>query len=131
MAEYTIQYGRNVTMGCNVLSTPPHSLVYWEKNTSEQTFLINAGFVGIQGVVPDNPSLTIEYATLSDSAMYTCFAKNIVGIGRSSVSSNLTVVGCKFLDPFHIYFKVNKQNHAFNNYKKSFKTYCRNRIQIK
>lgn len=90
-------YGRNVTMKCNIHSTPYHTSVYWVKTTNGQSFLINTGMPGIQGVVPDNPSLTIEYAVLSDSGMYTCFAKNIVGIGKSSISLNLTVIGRKYL----------------------------------
>lgn len=88
----TVEYGSEVTLNCHIISSPEHTLVYWQKSSNGTITSLFDGLPGVLGVTLDNPSLTIEYITREDIGIYTCFAKNSLGTGRSNdtVDINLT-----------------------------------------
>ncbi|CAC5364617.1 HMCN [Mytilus coruscus] len=87
-----VSFGDSVNLTCNVKATPVYDLVYWEHKDTFATRRIFTGTVGTEGSTVDNPTLILKYATNTVSGLYTCFARNAVGISKSS-SINLTVNG--------------------------------------
>lgn len=57
--------------------------------------VINRDSIGIDGVSPDMPSLTLQFSTHVDSGIYRCFATNVIGTSGSE-SLHLQVIGGKF-----------------------------------
>ncbi|CAC5425775.1 HMCN [Mytilus coruscus] len=93
--NYTSWYSDNVTLMCNVSADPPVRFVYWKKEFNDRkNTVINRGSIGIDGISPDVPSLTLQYSTQVDSGVYRCFATNDVGTS-SSESLHLQVIGEK------------------------------------
>lgn len=90
--KYTVWYSKDVTLLCNVTADPPIKFVYWEKVINETRTVINKESIGINGITPDIPSLTLTYSTKVDTGVYRCFATNDVGTGRSG-SLSLEVIG--------------------------------------
>lgn len=88
----SVDFGAEMKLSCNVDSTLPITIVYWEKIINGIRSRINYGTVGTTGINANNPSLTILYSTSADSGFYSCFAGNAVGISHSS-TINVTVVG--------------------------------------
>lgn len=66
--------------------------MFWERNLNGEITKISSRLTGIDGVTIDNPALTINVTTLSDSGLYTCYAENEDGIGKSNVTQ-LHVIG--------------------------------------
>lgn len=95
--EYTVNYGKEITMNCIVVSNPFYTDVYWRKvNDVGQMKSINNGTQGITGCSVNNPSLTINFATPSDEGTYICLAGNVAGLGQSE-RIKLTVLAGIFL----------------------------------
>ncbi|CAC5403637.1 HMCN [Mytilus coruscus] len=81
--NYSIGYGDEITLFCNITSDPPANNVYWEKVVHGTKNILNNWTVGIQGVSVDTPSLTIMESTTADIGTYRCVAINDVGTGYS------------------------------------------------
>ncbi|CAC5391231.1 unnamed protein product [Mytilus coruscus] len=90
--NYTVGYGENVTMFCNITSDPIVTNVYWEKEFNGTNIVINNLTTGIQGISVDAPSITIVTTTTSDMGNYRCIATNDVGTGCSE-TTRLEVIG--------------------------------------
>ncbi|CAG2197201.1 PXDN [Mytilus edulis] len=87
-----ISFGDSVDLICNVKANPLHDLVYWEHNVTGVIRRIFKETDGANGCTVENPSLSIDYVTNTVSGLYTCFAKNVVGVSHSS-AINVTVKG--------------------------------------
>ncbi|XP_052081119.1 low-density lipoprotein receptor-related protein 1-like [Mytilus californianus] len=57
--NYSIGYGDEITLFCNISSDPPAKNVYWEKVVNGDKHILNNWTVGTQGVSVDTPSLAI------------------------------------------------------------------------
>ncbi|XP_076071918.1 protein sax-3-like isoform X2 [Mytilus galloprovincialis] len=88
----TVEYGRRITLSCHVIASPKLTHVYWQKSTNGTITSISNGLPGVLGVTVDHPSLTIEYVTREDIGIYTCIAKNALGIGRSNETVNINLI---------------------------------------
>ncbi|VDI16426.1 Hypothetical predicted protein, partial [Mytilus galloprovincialis] len=86
LANYSSDYGTEVTIECSVAAIPDVNKIFWEKSVNGEKTSINARTFGIRGSIVNNPSLTILNATLTDIGDYTCFAENTVGIGMSQTT---------------------------------------------
>lgn len=89
-----VEYGRNVILNCNVTSLPVHTSVYWQRTSSGLTTNITTGNLSSEKGTTLNHSLIISIAKPADTGLYTCYAINIVGTGRSK-AINLTIIGGK------------------------------------
>lgn len=89
-----VEYGQNVTLGCNITSIPEQSNVYWKKKADDIVTEITSNTNNVNGVTPFEPALTILKATKSDSGEYACCAKNLIGTGKSNFTF-VKVVGGK------------------------------------
>ncbi|CAG2254372.1 PXDN [Mytilus edulis] len=87
----TVEYGSNVTLHCNVISSPTHTEVYWQKSSNGTITSLFDGLPGVLGVTLENPSLTIEYITREDIGIYTCFAK-IPKVGSSNDTIDIDLI---------------------------------------
>lgn len=76
-------HGHGVTLGCSVSSKPPHTNVYWIKESDNGKLVFNHGTTGTIGMTVENPSLTLKPAFSTDSGIYTCMASNVIGTGAS------------------------------------------------
>lgn len=83
LANYSSDYGKEVTIECTVAAIPDVKRIFWEQYVNGEKTSINARTIGIRGSTVEKPSLTILNATLTDYGDYICFAENTVGIGRS------------------------------------------------
>ncbi|CAG2206441.1 unnamed protein product [Mytilus edulis] len=81
--SFLSNYGKELTLHCNVTSSPVHSEVIWKVKQNGVVRTITSQTSGIRGVTKDNPSLTINFVTLSDDGLYTCCATSIIGTGKS------------------------------------------------
>ncbi|XP_071149869.1 uncharacterized protein [Mytilus edulis] len=90
--NYTIGYGREIALICNISSDPPANNVYWEKVAHGSKHILNNWTIGIQGVSVDTPSLTIMESTTADIGTYRCVAINDIGTGFSEFIK-LDVIG--------------------------------------
>ena len=95
---YYVQTGNNVTLSCNLSSSLPLTAVEWEKNSNGTITTINSNTntEKYSGSSTNTPSLTIFYTELSDAGIYTCFASNSDGTGKSDMTT-LMVSGTLFL----------------------------------
>ncbi|CAC5384057.1 HMCN [Mytilus coruscus] len=94
---YEVVYGNRITLQCSVSSDPEANLVYWQKTVNGVLSTLSQNAFGTNGMTPNNPSLTIESATVYDSGAYLCSAANTVGTSSSqwtilSVTGALPVV---------------------------------------
>lgn len=80
---YNVIYGNRITLQCSVISDPAAYLIYWQKEVKGVFSTLSRNAFGTNGMTPNNPSLTIESATLFDSGAYLCSAVNTVGISSS------------------------------------------------
>ncbi|VDI13642.1 Hypothetical predicted protein, partial [Mytilus galloprovincialis] len=87
-----VEYGNNVILDCSVTSFPAHTSVYWQRISTGLTTNITSGNLSSENGTTLNHSLTISIAKPVDTGLYTCYAINIVGTGRSE-AINLTIVG--------------------------------------
>lgn len=92
----TFNYGSVITINCTIDADPVASAVYWMKEAQNEIRKLETGLGGTRGMTLEQPSLTIEYTSVSDAGLYTCFARNSIGIGKSK-SVNVTVYGGNFL----------------------------------
>ncbi|VDI31226.1 Hypothetical predicted protein [Mytilus galloprovincialis] len=76
-------FGSSYTIECKVIAHPAHTTVYWQHNYNGIIRTIKNDTLGVSGIFIDNPSLTIDFITTSDSGKYTCIAENVVGVGKS------------------------------------------------
>ncbi|XP_063428591.1 hemicentin-1-like isoform X14 [Mytilus trossulus] len=92
--QYSVNYGNAITLVCSVSGSPSATSVYWQKLKNGQTTTINSNTNTnkYSGSSTQNPSLTINNADDTDSATYTCFAVNSIGLANSQQTS-LSVVG--------------------------------------
>lgn len=92
--NYTVRYGQGVTLNCTVVSSPPHTEVFWEKKRqlNNGITIIRQGESGTSGSTNNMPALTINATRTTDPGHYFCAAKNMVGIGLSQ-ETVLNVIG--------------------------------------
>lgn len=82
--SYETGIGYSITLVCLISKAVPDvSRVYWQRFKKNATTVLTTDSIGIEGVTPDFPSLTIASAKESMSGEYTCFAMNSVGTGSS------------------------------------------------
>lgn len=93
-SNYIVDYGKQVTINCTVTGYPPATNVYWERTSYGFTTRLNPGLGGTSGMTVEEPSLTISFASMTDSGIYSCFATNSVGTGYSR-TANITINGGK------------------------------------
>lgn len=79
-----MSFGDSVGLICHIKAYPLHDLVYWEHNENGVIRRIFRETVGTEGITVENPTLYLKYATNNGSGLYTCFARNVVGISNSS-----------------------------------------------
>lgn len=93
---YTVKYGQGVILNCTVVSSPPHSEVFWEKKRTlnDGITIIRQGESGTSGSTTSIPALTIKATRTTDPGHYYCGAKNMVGTGLSQ-ETVLKVIGGK------------------------------------
>ncbi|CAG2214960.1 HMCN [Mytilus edulis] len=89
---FIVDYGNTFTINCSIFATSQVSNVYWQKESNGMITTLEVGLAGTKGMTIDDPSLTINFASMTDSGMYTCSALNYVGIGKSK-AANITVHG--------------------------------------
>lgn len=89
---FVVDYGESFTLNCSINASPQVDKLYWQKESNGITSKLVAGLAGTNGMSLDNPSLTITFASMRDSGMYTCIASNSIGTGKSN-SANITVHG--------------------------------------
>lgn len=95
-SSYIVRFGDLLTIKCYVLENEnyPVQNIHWEyENNGVLTRLVN-GTEGIAGSTTTIPSITIKTVTTSESGVYTCYATNDVGTGKSK-PINVTVIGGK------------------------------------
>lgn len=82
----TLQHtaGDIVKLECPVTEKSYATIVYWQFiKTGQLKILQPFSFTDrYSGSTADSPSLTIREAAVGDSGSYTCFAVNILGVGR-------------------------------------------------
>lgn len=93
-SQYKANYGDSVTLECNINANPPPTRCYWYKTANGFTTEISNGFPGTLGISLKTPSLTIKFATSTDTGRYNCIAQNAAGIGQSQ-STNLEILAGK------------------------------------
>lgn len=93
----SVNFGAEMNLLCNVNSTLPITIVYWERIINGVISRITRETIGTDGINAENPSLTILFSTSADSGLYTCLAGNVVGITHSSLI-NVTVVGGRLIE---------------------------------
>lgn len=93
--SYEAMFGEEVAIPCIIESNPVHTHVYWEKKADGVTTRITSTTSGIIGATIQNPTLVILFSTILDSGLYTCYAENLIGIGRSRATS-LTIYGGRY-----------------------------------
>lgn len=79
-------------MVCNVTAFPKLMHVNWRQNNSGIIRMINEGAVGTDGILTNNPSLTLKSTSFADAGVYHCSATNMAGTERS-VAIYLSVIG--------------------------------------
>lgn len=85
-----------MTLQCLVTSTLDVSTVYWTRQGKQftRTIKFTTDANKYSGTTPITPSLTIFNAGQNDVGIYTCYATNGVGTGRSATTV-LDVTGSK------------------------------------
>ncbi|XP_063411625.1 hemicentin-1-like [Mytilus trossulus] len=89
---FVVNYGSTFTINCSISGTPPPNIIYWEKDWNGILSKLKGGLAGTKGITLDEPSLTINFASMTDSGRYTCIATNAYGTGKSK-AANITVHG--------------------------------------
>lgn len=89
-----VDYGDTFTINCSISATHQTTEVYWQKDSNGIVTRLNNGLAGTKGITIDNPSLTINFASMTDSGMYTCIAFTSFGFGKSK-AANISVHGGK------------------------------------
>lgn len=92
--QYTAHYGESVTLECDIDAIPPATRCFWFKTVNGITKEIFNGFAGTLGITLKTPSLTIVFATPSDTGRYKCIAQNVAGVGQSQ-STKLEILAGK------------------------------------
>ncbi|XP_052061298.1 hemicentin-1-like isoform X3 [Mytilus californianus] len=83
---FPVLVGNDITIGCNVISNPGATNVYWRfENSGNQitTISANSNTAKYGGSTTTSPSLVIKNVDFSDAGKYTCFATNSIGTGNS------------------------------------------------
>lgn len=83
---YEVPYGNSVKLKCIVKTNGkfPVKNINWHFNNTGVITTINSSTQGIAGSSLKNPSLSILFATTSESGVYTCLATNTIATGTSS-----------------------------------------------
>lgn len=81
--QYTAHYGDPITLECDINAIPVPTRIFWYKTVNGIRIEMSNGFAGTLGSTLKTPSLTIVFATSSDTGRYTCFAQNAAGVGQS------------------------------------------------
>ncbi|XP_069133962.1 serine-rich adhesin for platelets-like isoform X35 [Argopecten irradians] len=93
---YSVLTGNSIQIPCNVVASPPATVVTWSKIVStggtDVTSTITIDGSKYQGSNIGNPSLRINNANNDDQASYVCSATNSVG-SADSIRTFLTVSG--------------------------------------
>lgn len=98
-SNYSRGHGYYLELECNIESTPNHTSVYWQKLSNGTITNITSTSPGFYGSIISFPSLAITRVSQDDAGQYTCFAVNLVGIGKSQPTT-LTVLGGMLLRTF-------------------------------
>ncbi|XP_076112265.1 hemicentin-1-like isoform X5 [Mytilus galloprovincialis] len=83
---FPVLVGNDITIGCNVISNPGATNVYWRfENSGSQITTIspNSNTAKYGGSTTTSPSLVIKNVDFSDAGKYTCYATNSIGTGNS------------------------------------------------
>lgn len=91
---FVVNYGDTFTINCSISETHQITTVYWQKYSNGIVSRLEKGLAGTKGITIDNPSLTIDFASMTDSGIYTCIASTSFGLGKSK-AANITVHGGK------------------------------------
>lgn len=77
-------YGVPITLYVVIDATPAPFHVYWtQANTYGEIITINSRSTGYEGGNSGVPSLTLSYPRFTDKGLYTCYARNALGLGYS------------------------------------------------
>ncbi|VDI02517.1 hemicentin, partial [Mytilus galloprovincialis] len=90
--EFSVEYGKSVTINCTVTSLPAATQITWQRNVNNVNTTIDIRMIRYSGGTTSNPSLTITSVQADDQGQYFCQASNIEGTGTSNYV-NLTVIG--------------------------------------
>lgn len=97
--QFPVIVGNDIVLGCNVISNPTHTEVYWvfTNNAGQATTITSStNTVKYGGVTIQSPSLVLRNADFSDIGKYICYAKNSIGTGNSE-EATLEVAGRKYI----------------------------------
>lgn len=128
--EQTAQFGDTISINCTVRSHPNHTHVYWEKRNGDAVTTLTSETNGIRGSSIYMPSLTIMFATSTDTGSYTCNAENVIGVGISQASKLQINAGelnrLKIYTTHQIYISCRINYYSYANEKTATKTWARN-----
>ena len=97
--DSSLYSGEMAILYCSVRSSPPHTIVKWQKSTNKSQFIdIDLTLNKYGGSTVQSPHLIINSVGLNDKGYYRCGAKNDVGWGHSSPMF-LNVIHSKY----HVY----------------------------
>lgn len=73
--EYTVSYGRNITLQCDLIGNPNTKSVYWQRTKQDNSMEdIHIDGLKYEGSNDSNPSLVIINAKENDTGSYFCTA---------------------------------------------------------
>lgn len=77
-------YGVSVTLYVDIDAAPPSFHIYWtQENAHGGIITINSRATGYEGGNISVPSLTLSHPRFTDKGLYTCYARNDIGLGYS------------------------------------------------
>jgi len=93
--QYTVQFGDNVTLLCDMTGVPAVTGVLWLRNDSGHVEIINTSLINYSGASVSKPSLTILMARITDEGWYICTGTNLAGTATSEqMYLNVTASKC-------------------------------------
>lgn len=93
--QYTVQFGDNVTLSCDMIGVPVVTDVVWLRNDSGHVEIINTSLINYSGASVSKPSLTILMVKITDEGWYICTGTNLAGTATSEqMYLNITASKC-------------------------------------
>lgn len=93
--QYTVQFGDNVTLLCDMTGVPAVTGVLWLRNDSGHVEIINTSLINYSGASVSKPSLTILMVRITDEGWYICTGTNLAGTATSEqMYLNVTASKC-------------------------------------